>query len=84
MRWVTQHAPAWGQSCRPVVPVRVRAERPAARRAETLQLWGQGARSSGVNFAIGVDVVRACVPRLIVYGTSSGVSAPRGRAPMSA
>lgn len=51
---------------------------------ETLQLLGQGARSSGVNFAIGVDVVRECVPRLIVYGTSSGVSAPRARAPMAA
>lgn len=38
----------------------------------------QGARSSGVNFAIGVDIVRACVPRLIVYGSSVGVGAPLG------
>ena len=44
----------------------------------------QGARSSGVNFAIGVDVVRACVPRLIVYGSSAGIGTPRGDAPRAA
>jgi hypothetical protein len=44
----------------------------------------QGARSSGVNFAIGVDVVRECVPRLIVYGSSAGVRAPQGEPPRAA
>ena len=44
----------------------------------------QGARSSGVNFAIGVDIVLECVPRLIVYGNSSGVRAPQGQAPRTA
>lgn len=44
----------------------------------------QGARSSGVNFAIGVDIVRECVPRLIVYGSSAGARAPRGEAPRAA